>query len=136
MDMKITTTMIADELYEAKNEKGHGMTVDMRKAGDKTFLSPTELVLSALAGCGAVDIVGMLKKRRKSITRFVIETTGTRQDEPPRYFTKIHCHYIIASPDVTDEELEKTAALALEKYCSVASSLKAEITFSVNVTRD
>jgi putative redox protein len=86
-----------------------------------------------LSACGAVDITLLLKKRRKTITSFQIDTVGTRRDETPKAFTKIHCHYIISSPDVTTDELTKVAQLSLEKYCSVAASLKAEITFSVEV---
>ena len=133
--MKIVTRMLEDEVYESVNEKGNTVKIDMRKGDTKADLSPTELVLSALAGCGAVDIISMLKKRKKTIQSFTIETNGTRRDETPRYFTKIHCSYTITSPDVTEEELQKTSALALEKYCSVASSLKSEITFSVEVRR-
>ena len=133
--MKIITRMLADEVYEAVNPIGNKVTIDMRKQEDKAAMSPTELLLSALAGCGAVDIVIMLKKRKKSILEFVIETDGTRMETAPKYFSKIHCKYIVTSPDVTEEELNKTAALALEKYCSVASSLKSEITFSVEVIR-
>ncbi len=127
--------MLADEVYEAANAIGNKVTIDMRKQEEKASMSPTELLLSALAGCGAVDIVIMLKKRKKSILKFVIETDGTRMETPPKYFSKIHCKYIITSPDVTEEELNKTAGLALEKYCSVASSMKSEITFSVEVLR-
>lgn len=127
--------MVADEIFETTNDNNNTVTMDMRTREEKTAMSPTELILSALAGCAGVDIVGMLKKRRKSILEFVIETDGTRKDETPRYFTRIHCLYTITSPDVTEEELHKSAALALEKYCSVASSLKAEITYSVKVTR-
>ena len=127
--------MLADEVYEAVNPIGNKVTIDMRKQEDKAAMSPTELLLSALAGCGAVDIVIMLKKRKKSILEFVIETDGTRMETAPKYFSKIHCKYIVTSPDVTEEELYKTAGLALEKYCSVASSIKSEITYSVEVIR-
>lgn len=133
--MKIITTMLADEVYESVNDNGNKVIIDMRKREDKQHMSPTELVLSAVAGCGAVDIVVMLKKRKKTIEKFVIDADGTRREETPRYFTKIHCKYIVTSPDVTEEELDKVSGLALEKYCSVASSLKAEITYEVQVIR-
>jgi putative redox protein len=135
MNMKIVTEMIEDELYTASTKDSRHVVIDMRAPDVKKNLSPTELLLSALAGCGAVDIVSMLKKRRKTIDKFTIETDGTRQENAPRWFTKIHCHYKITSTDVTEEEFHKTAKLALEKYCSVASSLKSDITFSVEVIR-
>lgn len=133
--MKITTTMLEDEVYTSVNEKGDQVTIDMRPVDQKQGQSPVELLLSAVAACGAVDIVVMLKKRKKTILQFTTETSGTRRDETPRSFTAIHCHYRITSPDVTEEELEKTAKLSLEKYCSVAHSLKAPVTFSVEVVR-
>jgi putative redox protein len=133
--MKVITRMISDEVYEASNENGNKVSIDMRKLDERKGQSPTELLLSSLAGCGAVDIVLMLKKRKKTIEKFIIETDGTRREETPRYFTDIHCRYIVTSVDVTEEELKKVSALALEKYCSVASSLNSKITFSVQVIR-
>ena len=93
--MKITTTMLGDELFESRNENGYAVTIDARKREEQQHQSPVEIVLSAVGACGAVDIVIMLKKRKKTINKFVIETNGIRQETTPRYFTKIHCKYII-----------------------------------------
>ncbi len=133
--MKIVTKMLEDEVYEASNDAGHTVTIDMRDAAVKKQQSPPELLLSSLAACGAVDIVIMLKKRKKTITNFVIETIGTRRDETPRKFMDIHCNYIVTSPDVELDELEKFAKLSLEKYCTVAATLNSHIHFSVEVNK-
>ncbi len=131
--MKNITRMLSDEVYEGTNENGNKVMIDMRKVEERKGQSPTELLLSALAGCAGVDIAIMLKKRKKTIKEFVIETEGNRKTEAPKYFTDIHCKYIITSPDVNEDELYKAAQLTLEKYCSVASSLKSKITFSVQI---
>jgi putative redox protein len=133
--MKIITRMLEDEVYEAANDAGHSVTIDMRAAELKGNQSPVELLLSSVAACGAVDITLILKKRKKTLHDFVIETTGVRRDEPPRRFTHIHCKYIVTSPDVTEEELHKTAALSLEKYCSVVNTLNCKVDFSVEIIR-
>lgn len=133
--MKIVTRMVEDELYEATNKYGNKVMIDMREQGVKQGQSPVEVLLSSLAACGAIDIVVMLKKRKKQVVEFQIETEATRNAEAPRWLTTIHCKYIVTSPDVTEEELFKVARLSLEKYCSVASSLKSEITHSVQVIR-
>jgi putative redox protein len=133
--MKIVTTMVEEEVYEAINENGNRLSIDMRNAELKKAQSPTELLLSAVAACGAVDIVMMLKKRRKTIQKFTIETTGQRREDHPRSFTNIHCKYILESPDVNEEEFSKAAALSLEKYCSVATSLKSTVTHEVEIIR-
>lgn len=133
--MKVTTTMLGDELFEAVSEDQQRVLVDMRPASEKKSQSPTQLLLSALAGCTAVDIVAILKKRRKTIHQFEMVVDGTRAETAPRYFTHIHCHYAITSPDVEEEELRKATELAILKYCSVGASLKSELTFTVEVRR-
>ena len=133
--MKIVTKMLEDEVYEASNDAGHTITMDMREASLKQNQSPPELLLSSLAGCGAVDIVIMLKKRKKTINSFITETVGVRRDETPRKFLDIHCKYIVTSPDVELDELDKFAKLSLEKYCTVAATLNSHIHFSVEVKR-
>lgn len=127
--------MLEDEIYEAHNEAGHQVVMDMRNAAVKQNQSPPELLLSSLAGCGAVDIVIMLKKRKKSVNNFVIETVGVRRDEQPRKFLEIHCKYILTSPDVEKEEFDKFAKLSLEKYCTVAATLNSKITFTTEIKR-
>lgn len=127
--------MLEEEVYEASTMNGNSVTIDMREAALKTYQSPPELLLSALSGCGAIDIVIMLKKRRKTILEFFIETTGVRRDDTPRKFTDIHCKFIVVSPDVTEEELLKASHLSIEKYCTVAASLNSKIHITVEVRR-
>jgi len=127
------TKMISDDLYESTNENGNTIRVDMRDDQEKESLSPTELVLAAVSACVAVDIVTIIKKKRKSMKDLQIQTSGVRKETHPRGFTQIHSKYILTSPDVSEKELFKVAGLALSKYCSVADSLKAEIDYSVEV---
>lgn len=132
--MKIITWMTGEDLFESSNEAGNKVSIDMRKAGEKTGQSPVEMLQSALAACAGVEVAAMMKKRRRKVEGLRIEVTCVRNEEMPRWLKKIHCHYILQSPDANENELEKVTRLAMEKYCSVASSLKAEITFSVEVS--
>lgn len=133
--MQTTTYLIDDERFESTGESGHKVTIDARPKDVKEGLSPPEILLSAVAACASVDLVAILKKRRRTITSLEVVTNGTRMDTQPRYFTAIHCEFIIRSPDVTGEEAEKAAHLSIEKYCTVASSLKAPVTFSIRINR-
>lgn len=132
--MKITTKYISNFEYEAFNEKGHKTFIDMKDEG-KTGQSPMEMVLSALCSCVAVEVAEMIQKKRKILEDLTIEAVGIRKDDHPRGFTNITLKFILESPDAKDEDLEKVTKLALEKYCSVAESLKAEITFETEVVR-
>lgn len=125
--MKVDLKYIEDKVFETVNESGNVLKMDMKDAGEKEFQSPTQLLLSATVGCAAVDIVSMIKKKRKTFIDLKAEARGTRRDEHPRKFVDIHIKYTLTSPDTTKEELARVVALAVEKYCSVAASLDPDI---------
>ena len=125
--MKTKTTFLDDYEFRSVNEEGNVIDIDMYPAAEKKHMSPTQLLLSALAACASVDLVSMLKKRRKTVTNLEVEAEGNRRDEYPRGFTEITLTFELTSPDVGLEEFEKMAHLAATKYCSVAGTLSAEM---------
>jgi putative redox protein len=131
--MQLRTRMLGHEQFESASESGHRVTIDMRSPDLRTHQNPTELLLSAVTACSAVDVVAILTKRKKTIHAFDVVTTGKRRTEHPRAFTDIHMEYTIHSSDITEEEALKAAGLAVEKYCSVAASLKSKITWSARI---
>lgn len=133
--MLITTDYIEDELFESRNEQNISATIDMRPAERKSNMSPVELVLAALSSCVAVEVVSMIKKRRKTVLNLITTADGDRNENPPRYLKVVRLHFKLISPDANNEELEKVTKLALEKYCSVGSSLNASITFTTEVEK-
>lgn len=127
--MKLSNTLIykSDKEFEATNQAGNTLPIDMFPQDEKKNQSPMDLVLSAVAACAAVDIVSMVKKRRKTFVDLKAESTADRAEGNPSKFTKIHINYIITSPDLTDKEAERIIDLAVGSYCSVAASLNPEI---------
>uniref|UniRef100_UPI004048D231 OsmC family protein n=1 Tax=Mariniflexile sp. TaxID=1979402 RepID=UPI004048D231 len=133
--MKVELKYKSDKEYVAVNESGNAVNIDMLDPESKNHQSPTQLLLSALGACAAVDMVSMVKKRRKTFVDLKAEVTGERREEHPRAFTNIHLHYAITSPDLTEEEAERIVDLATTKYCSVAGSLSADQTHSFEIIR-
>lgn len=133
--MKTTTTLLGDYEFEAVNENGNKVQIDMRAPEEKKAQSPTELLLSALAGCASVDLVQMLKKRKRRVNGLTVEAEGDRRDEHPRGFTHIRLHFILDSPDAKQEEFEKLGHLAATKYCSVAGTLSSEMDHKFTINR-
>lgn len=125
--MKSTLIYKADSEFEATNQAGNTTAIDMHPQTEKQHQSPMDLVLSALASCAAVDIVSMIKKKRKTFVDLKAETNAERAESHPKKFTKIHIKYIINSPDLTEQEAGKIIDLAVSSYCSVASSLNPNI---------
>ncbi|MGB3468279.1 MAG: OsmC family protein [Cyclobacteriaceae bacterium] len=130
--MKISLKYLEDKLYEATNETGNSIKIDMKDPDEKQYQSPMQLLLSATVACAAVDIVSMIKKKRKTFVDLEAEISGFRREDHPRKFTTINIKYTLTSPDTSQEELHKVVSLAVEKYCSVAVSLDG----AINLTHD
>ena len=124
MEVKVSMSYLDDEKYSVKNISGNELVVDMYEKGKKENLSPMELLLSAVTTCAAVEVVSMIKKRRRDFKDIKAETSGVRADTHPMYYKNITVKYIIYSKDLKDNEADRFINLALTKYCSVGSSIR------------
>jgi putative redox protein len=114
-----------DMQLEGTTEFGQIVRLDSTK--DKTAAigpSPVELVLQALGGCTAMDVVSILQKMRRTIQSLTLELEADRREEYPRIFTHVHILYKLVSPDAIVHEVERAIRLSTEKYCSVSGMLK------------
>lgn len=135
MDVEVKLDYLADKEYKSTNGADNVVNIDMYDKADKKAQSPMELLLSAFVACAAVDLVLMIKKRRKTVVDLKGKASGKRRDEHPRYYTDIHLHYDIYSPDLTDKEAERLVKLAVTDYCSVGGTVngKANVTHSFKI---
>ncbi|HEY1039767.1 MAG TPA: OsmC family protein, partial [Bacteroidia bacterium] len=121
----------------AVNENGNTILMDGSEAigGHNKGMRPTQLLLSAVGGCSAIDIISILKKQKQEITSFEIVVDGTKESvEEYSLFRKIHIKYLLKG-NVDKDKAERAAKLSIDKYCSVSKTLEptAEITWSVHV---
>lgn len=107
-------------------------SVVMSSPAEGIGMKPSDLLLVGLGGCTAYDIVNILEKRRKPLSRLEVTVEGEQEKDPPWTFRKIHIHYLIAGENLTPAEVEKAIHQSEEKYCSVSATVKgaAEITTS------
>ena len=124
MEVKVSMSYIDDEKYSVKNVSRNELIVDMYPPDKKETLSPMELLLSAVTTCAAVEVVSMIKKRRRDFKNIKAESSGVRADTHPMYYKEINVKYIIYSNDLQDKEADRFISLALTKYCSVGSSIR------------
>tara|TARA_Y100000741_G_C18161077_1_gene521199 strand:+ start:290 stop:706 length:417 start_codon:yes stop_codon:yes gene_type:complete len=124
MDIKISMSYLDDEKFSVKNNSGNNLIVDMYTENKKEHMSPMELLLSALTTCAAVDIVSMIKKRRRDFKDIKAISSGKRVDDSPRYYKSIDIKYLIFSSDLKDNEAERFISLAISKYCSVGATIR------------
>jgi putative redox protein len=121
-----------NERYIGESTSRHAQVMDT--ATEKTASSPMELVLIALCGCTASDVVGILRKKREPFTALEVSAIGERAPGYPAVYTEIKLTYRIAGK-VTRKSVEDAVRLSKEKYCSVSAMLEktAKITSKIEM---
>ena len=80
--------------FVARSGTGHTIVLDDRH-GD-SGMRPAELIPIALAGCTALDVISILRKKRQDVSRYEIRASGTQQDDRPNAFTRIDVLHVVA----------------------------------------
>jgi putative redox protein len=86
--------------------------------------SPMELLLVALGSCTAVDVIGILKKKREDVKEYRVEVHGERREEHPRSYSRLGVHHIVTGRNVSEKSVAQAIELSETKYCSVAATLR------------
>ncbi|MGD8367015.1 MAG: OsmC family protein [Desulfobacterales bacterium] len=115
-------TWVSGKTFVGTDSRNHSVVL----SGDSPprGVSPSEMLLVALAGCTAYDVVEILEKKRKPLTFLEIVTTGEREDHPPWPYRTIHLKYRLAGKDLTEKAVADAIRLSEEKYCSVAATVR------------
>ena len=123
--MKIYLKQIDKHALATKGESNHWVSIDDKPdAGHGAGSSPMELMLMSIAGCTAMDVISILKKRRANLVNLELEVDGERRDEHPRVFTKIHLKYLFTGKDLSEKDVIRAINLSEEKYCSAIGMIK------------
>lgn len=117
--------------FETRGNCGFSMLVD---GESKVANSPTDLVLIALCGCTAYDLVNILQKKREPFTAIEVSAEAEKAEQPPRVYTAIKLLYRIRG-EVSHKAVEDAVRLSEEKYCSVSAMLSktARITYRIEL---
>lgn len=117
---------------------GHTLRMDIpvSQGGLGSGFRPMQTLLAALAGCSSVDIVMILKKQKQDFQGLEIEVDGEREEgKEPSLWRMINLKFLI-SGNVDPQKAQRAVELSMQKYCSVAETLRkagAEIHYAVYV---
>lgn len=104
---------------------GHSVLVDAdgMVGGNDQGPRPKPLLLVALAGCTAMDVVSILKKMKSEPQEFSVSVEGTLTEEHPKVYSAFHVSYHFKG-SVDREKIDKAIALSQEKYCGVSAMFR------------
>ena len=91
---------------------------------------PHRLLLLAMAGCTAMDVISILRKKRQQISGLTVAVQGSRAEQHPKVYTRIEVLYRVRGNTVDPQAVERAIELSKTRYCPVIGMLGkvAEIT--------
>jgi putative redox protein len=107
---------------------GSGHTIVLDNAEGDAGARPAELLVVAQAGCTAMDVVSILRKKRQPFTRYEVRVAGDQRDDPPPHvFERMRVVHVIDG-DVELEAVRRAIELSATKYCTVTGNLSSGVT--------
>jgi putative redox protein len=120
--------------FSGTADSGHTLVLDAAEAagGENAGFRPTELLLISLAGCTAMDVISILRKKRQDVTGLEVRTDGNRSEGHPKVYTDITIEYIVSGRGIDPAAVERAIELSTETYCTVEAMLKKAATITTS----
>lgn len=125
--MKINIKRLDDDFHmEASNQEGNSLQMDGSEeiGGHGKGMRPMQLLLAAVGGCSAIDIILILKKQKQFLKSFEVEVEGEREKIEEYSLFKDICLHFKLTGNIEEAKARKAIELSLDKYCSVAKTLE------------
>ena len=133
-EVETASATLADGMHFIGNIEGFCMDLDAEESvgGVGAGPQPPRLLLLALAGCTAMDVISILRKKRQQVSGLSVEVQGSQADKHPRVYTQIEVLYRVRGQNVDPQAVGRAIELSATRYCPVIAMLGkvAELTTS------
>ena len=122
----IDLTLAEDGRYQAVNRRGGVLPIG--RGGDDPDFTPVELFLTALAGCGAIDI-GLITGKRATPESFDVRAEGHKiRDDQGNHLVGLKLTFDITFPEGEDgdqarEFLPRAMEQTRDRLCTVGRTV-------------
>lgn len=108
---------------------------DAAVGGQGQGFRPLEMLLFGLAGCTAMDVISILRKKQQDVTGFEVMVEGMQVDEHPKYFGEITVVYRVTGHNVEEKAVARAVELSETRYCGANAMLaeKAKISHRIEI---
>jgi putative redox protein len=124
--MEGSVELLEGMTFQASTDSGHALLLDAapEHGGADRGPRPMELLVVGLAGCTAMDVIGILRKMRQDVTGYTVRVTAERAEQHPKVLTGIQVEHVVRGRGVSPEAVRKAVELSATRYCSVGAMLQ------------
>ncbi|HNW90361.1 MAG TPA: OsmC family protein [Bacteroidales bacterium] len=125
MKHEVNTKWLGNMKFDSLVDEHHVVIDSLPESGgENSGPRPKQLMLTALAGCTAMDVVSILKKMKITPDEFQVKINAHLTDEHPKHYDALHLIYEFKGKDLPLEKIEQAISLSQEKYCGVSFMYK------------
>lgn len=123
--MQAKVTWQENMIFSGSAASGFNIQLDAhpKVGGEGKGFVPMELMAVSLAGCTAMDVISILRKKRQDITDFEVRVNAPRAEEHPKVFTRATVEYLVTGHSVEERAVLRAIQLTAENYCPVQAML-------------
>lgn len=118
-NMNASMTWKGEQLFQSNN---HGIETYTQASpdhgGEGKYPTPKELVLNAMMGCTAMDVVAILNKMRQTIHSFNLNIEVEKTTDYPVHFKTALITYDL-NGEIAPDKAIKAVESSMTKYCGV-----------------
>ncbi len=111
--------------FEGAGDSGFVQKMDAEESagGENGAARPMEFIALGLAGCTAMDVISILRKKKQPVTDFKVMLHADRAEEHPKVFSHAVIEYLVTGENVDEAALLRAIELSAEKYCPAQAML-------------
>jgi putative redox protein len=123
--MDVTLNWKNKMAFTAVANSGFQQTMDSDESvgGENSAGRPMEFIAMGLAGCTAMDVISILRKKKQAVSDFQIKLHAENAREHPKVFTDAVIEYIVTGENIDESAVLRAIELSVEKYCPAQAML-------------
>jgi len=123
--MQAKVTWQENMAFTGTADSGFKIQLDAKQevGGEGKGFVPMELMAVSLAGCTAMDVISILRKKRQDVTDFEVQVEAPRAEQHPKVFTRATIDYIVTGHSVDEKAVARAIELTAKSYCPAQAML-------------
>lgn len=124
-ELESASVTLVDGLHFAGDIGGVRIDLDAEESvgGVGAGPQPHRLILLAMAGCTAMDVLSILRKKRQQVQGLSVDVQGSRAEQHPRVYTRFEVFYKVRGTNIDPQAVARAIELSTTRYCPVIGML-------------
>ena len=119
------SVVLVEGMHLAGDVDGFRIDLDAEEefGGRGAGTQPLRLLLLGIAGCTAMDVISILRKKRQQVSGLEVEVRGDRVEKHPKVYDQVEIIYRVRGEGVEPKAVERAIELSETRYCPAIAML-------------